>query len=69
MLVGALSRPLAGAGGPPVLLNEPVTDIRGPRTIEVATTLTFDPASNEVHIRYIQASNGKVLYDKKLKQA
>ena len=38
-------------------------------TIEVATTLTFDPASNEVHIRYIQASNGKVLYDKKLKQA
>ena len=38
-------------------------------TIEVATTLTFDPATNEVHVRYIQASNGKVLYDKKLKQA
>ena len=31
VLVGAISRALAGAGGPPVLLNEPVTDIRGPR--------------------------------------
>ena len=35
---------------------------------QVMTTLTFDPKANNIHVRYVNAEDGTVLFDKKVTQ-
>lgn len=41
----------------------------GQSVSSMMTTLTFDPKRNDVHVKLVNARNGKVMYDKKITQS